>query len=58
MLDPLKKLSPDSGAYLNEAQYLGPDCQQAYFGSFHDRLAEVKNVYDLTHIFDCCKGVG
>jgi hypothetical protein len=42
MLDPLKKLSPGSGAYLNEAHYLEPDWQQTFYGSFYDRLARVK----------------
>jgi FAD/FMN-containing dehydrogenase len=58
MLDPLKKLSPGGGAYLNEAHYLEPDWQQTFYGSFYDRLAAVKNTYDPTHIFDCYKCVG
>lgn len=58
MLDPLKKLSPGGGAYLNEAHYLEPQWQQTFFGSFYDKLAEVKNQYDPTHIFDCWKCVG
>jgi FAD/FMN-containing dehydrogenase len=58
MLDPLKKLSPGGGAYLNEAHYMEPDWQQTYFGSFYDRLAGVKKKYDPTHIFDCYKCVG
>ncbi|CAI7666400.1 unnamed protein product [Penicillium pancosmium] len=58
MLEPLKKLSPGGGAYLNEAHYLEPQWQQTYFGSFYDRLLKVKNDYDPTHIFDCYKCVG
>ncbi|KAJ5725465.1 FAD binding domain-containing protein [Penicillium malachiteum] len=57
-VDPLKALSPGGGAYLNEASYLEPDWEQTYFGSFYDRLLEVKNQYDPTHIFDCWKCVG
>jgi hypothetical protein len=57
-LDPLKKLSPHGGAYLREAHYLRPNWQQTYFGSFYDRLAEVKKADDPTHIFDCYKCVG
>jgi FAD/FMN-containing dehydrogenase len=58
MLDPLKRLSPGGGAYLNEAHYLEPQWQQTYFGSFYDKLAKVKEHYDPTHIFDCWKCVG
>ncbi|KAH8655369.1 FAD binding domain-containing protein [Xylariales sp. PMI_506] len=58
LVDPLKKLSPGGGAYLNEAHYLEPDWEQTYFGSFYDRLVAVKNKYDPTHIFDCYKCVG
>ncbi|KAJ5738754.1 FAD binding domain-containing protein [Penicillium malachiteum] len=57
-VDPLKALSPGGGAYLNEASYLEPDWEQTYFGSFYDRLLEVKNRYDPTHIFGCWKCVG
>ncbi|KAJ5711288.1 FAD binding domain-containing protein [Penicillium malachiteum] len=57
-VDPLKALSLGGGAYLNEASYLEPDWEQTYFGSFYDRLLEVKNRYDPTHIFDCWKCVG
>jgi FAD/FMN-containing dehydrogenase len=57
-VDPLKKLSPGGGAYLNEASYLEPDWEYTYFGSFYDRLLDVKNRYDPTHIFDCWKCVG
>ncbi|KID83959.1 isoamyl alcohol oxidase [Metarhizium guizhouense ARSEF 977] len=58
LLDPLKKLSPGGGAYLNEAHYLEPDWQQTYFGSPYGKLLAVKNKYDPTHIFDCYKCVG
>jgi FAD/FMN-containing dehydrogenase len=58
MLEPLKELSPGGGAYLNEAHYLEPQWQQTYFGSFYERLLDVKNKYDPTHLFDCYKCVG
>ncbi|KAJ5915928.1 FAD binding domain-containing protein [Penicillium verhagenii] len=57
-VDSLKELSPGGGAYFNEASYLEPDWKQTYFGSFYDRLLDVKNRYDPTHIFDCWKCVG
>ena len=58
ILDPIKKLSPGGGAYLNEAHYMEPDWQETFFGSNYNRLLEVKNRYDPTHIFDCWKCVG
>jgi FAD/FMN-containing dehydrogenase len=58
MLEPLKKLSPGGGAYLNEAHWGEPDWQSTYFGSFYERLLEVKNKFDPAHIFDCYKCVG
>ena len=58
MLDPLKKLTPEGGAYFNEAHYEEPDWQTTFFGSNYDRLLEIKNRYDPTHIFDCWRCVG
>jgi len=58
MLDPLKKLTPGGGAYFNEAHYGEPEWEQTFFGANYERLLEVKNRYDPTHIFDCWKCVG
>lgn len=58
MLEPLKKLSPDGGAYFNEAHYGEPDWEKTFFGVNYGRLLEIKNKYDPTHIFDCWKCVG
>ena len=58
MLDPLKELSPGGGAYFNEAHYGEPDWQETFFGTNYNRLLEIKNQYDPTHMFDCWKCVG
>ena len=58
LVDPLKKLSPGGGAYLNEAHYEEPDWQDTFFGTNYNRLLEIKNQYDPTHMFDCWKCVG
>lgn len=58
LLDPLKKLSPGGGAYFNEAHYGEPDWQETFFGTNYNRLLEIKNQYDPTHMFDCWKCVG
>lgn len=58
MLDPLKKLSRGGGAYFNEAHWAEPDWEERFFGSNYNRLLEIKNRCDPTHIFDCWKCVG
>jgi hypothetical protein len=58
MLEPLKKLTPGGGAYFNEAHYGEPDWKETFFGVNYEKLLEVKNRYDPTHIFDCWKCVG
>jgi len=58
LLDPLKALSPGGGAYFNEAHYGEPSWEETFFGANYDRLLEIKNKYDPTHIFDCFKCVG
>lgn len=57
-LDPLKELTPGGGCYMNEASYLEPDWQRAFFGSNYDRLLSIKRRYDPSHLFDCYKCVG
>jgi FAD/FMN-containing dehydrogenase len=58
ILEPLKKLSPGGGAYLNEAHYGEPDWEATFFGENYGRLLQIKNRYDPTHMFDCWKCVG
>lgn len=58
MLDPLKALSPGSGAYFNEASLAEEEWEYTYFGDNYPRLLEIKQTYDPDHIFDCWKCVG
>jgi hypothetical protein len=58
ILEPLKELSLDGGAYFNEAHYGEPDWEETFFGENYGRLLDIKNTYDPTHIFDCWKCVG
>jgi hypothetical protein len=58
ILDPLKALSPGGGAYFNEAHWGEPDWEKTFFGDKYERLLEIKERYDSTHIFDCWKCVG
>lgn len=57
-MDRLRKITPDSGAYLNEADVLEPNPAEAYWGHHYDRLASIKKKYDPHHILDCWQCVG
>ncbi|KAH8691337.1 FAD binding domain-containing protein [Talaromyces proteolyticus] len=58
MTEPLKQLSPGGGAYFNEANYQELEWQETFFGANYNKLLEIKNKYDPTHLFDCWKCVG
>ncbi|KAF2648010.1 hypothetical protein K491DRAFT_264758 [Lophiostoma macrostomum CBS 122681] len=55
---PLRKLSPDTGAYFNEADYHQPDWQWAFFGEGYERLRSIKKKYDARNVFWCWQCVG
>jgi FAD/FMN-containing dehydrogenase len=57
-VEPLKKLTPSSGAYLNEGDFKEPEWQRTYFGENYDRLLEIKQRYDPRGLFKCWKCVG
>lgn len=54
----LRKLSPDTGAYFNEADFNQPDWQWAFFGENYERLREIKRKYDPGNVFWCKQCVG
>lgn len=54
----LRKLSPDTGAYFNEADSYEPRWQQAFFGEHYPRLLEVKRKYDPGNVLWCRRCVG
>ncbi|KAJ0413824.1 FAD binding domain-containing protein [Aspergillus carlsbadensis] len=56
--EPLRGLTPGGGSYQNEDSILVEDWKSTFFGSYYDRLLEIKNRYDPTHVFDCYKCVG
>ncbi|KAH6009483.1 hypothetical protein HBI84_051170 [Parastagonospora nodorum] len=58
LLGPVKALTPDGGAYLNEASYAEPEWQQTFFGDNYSRLLKIKEMYAPGHVFDCWKCVG
>ncbi|KAF7559013.1 hypothetical protein G7046_g5140 [Stylonectria norvegica] len=54
----LRRLAPDSGAYLNEAYVKEPDFQRAFWGSNYARLREIKHAVDPGDVFWCHVCVG
>lgn len=57
-VEPLKRLTPGGGCYVNEGHYLEPEWHETFFGANYPELLRVKNKYDPTHFFDCWKCVG
>jgi FAD/FMN-containing dehydrogenase len=54
----LRKLAPDSGAYVAESSFFQADWQRAYWGANYQRLREVKRAYDPDGLFYVHHGVG
>ncbi|KAK2759779.1 hypothetical protein FQN54_002513 [Arachnomyces sp. PD_36] len=54
----LKALSPNSGAYLNEADPTNPEWKNDYFGENYPRLLEIKRKWDPKGVFWCKPCVG
>jgi len=57
-MNQLRALVPDAGAYVSESNYFERGWQQAYWGSNHPRLAEIKSKYDPDGLFVVHNGVG
>ena len=54
----LRKVAPDSGAYLTEASYFQKDWQRAFWGPNYSRLRGIKAKYDPEGLFFIHHGVG
>ncbi|CAO2647653.1 Nn.00g085750.m01.CDS01 [Neocucurbitaria sp. VM-36] len=54
----LRKLSPETGAYFNEADSYEPEWQRAFFGEHYDRLISIKEKYDPHKVLWCRRCVG
>ena len=57
-VDILRTIVPNGGAYWSESNYFEKGFQQAYWGSNHPRLAEIKKKYDPDGLFFVHNGVG
>jgi hypothetical protein len=51
-------ITPDSGTYVNEADFNQPNWKVDFFGSNYDKLLAIKNEWDPTGVFYALKGVG
>lgn len=52
------QLAPQSGAYLNEADYFQKDWQRVFWGDNYSRLLKIKKKYDPQGLFYCHHCVG
>lgn len=55
---PIRRVTPDSGSYVNEADYFEPDWQRSFWGPHYDRLLAVKRRYDPDNVFRIHHAVG
>jgi hypothetical protein len=54
----LRRVTPGSGTYVNEADYFEPDWQRSFWGASYQRLLAVKQKYDPEGLFSCHHCVG
>jgi len=54
----MRALTPNSGAYQNEADVFEPNHEVSFWGSNYSKLVSIKNKYDPDHILDCWHCVG
>ena len=54
----LRKLAPDTGAYVNEADPHEPDFQHAFWGDNYKRLLKIKRNVDPDDVLWCHPCVG
>lgn len=54
----LRKLSPDTGAYFNEANPYEQEWQQSFWGGNYDELKDIKDKYDPNNVLWCRRCVG
>ncbi|KAF2795411.1 FAD binding domain-containing protein [Melanomma pulvis-pyrius CBS 109.77] len=54
----LRELSPDTGAYFNEADSYEPEWQESFWGSNYERLLNIKRKYDPHNLLWCQRCVG
>ncbi|UNI17859.1 hypothetical protein JDV02_004173 [Purpureocillium takamizusanense] len=54
----IESVTPDSGSYLNEADFRQPNWQQTFYGSSYEKLLAIKRKWDPESVLYALKGVG
>jgi len=57
-LEPLRKITPGSGSYMNEAHARAPQWKEDFFGANYDKLLSIKKKYDPKRLLKCNECVG
>ncbi|OAA76603.1 FAD-binding, type 2 [Akanthomyces lecanii RCEF 1005] len=55
---PVRKITPSSGAYINEASIFEPNFHESFWGTNYPRLAQIKRKVDPNDVFWCTPCVG
>ncbi|KAF8871190.1 FAD-binding domain-containing protein, partial [Infundibulicybe gibba] len=58
VMDPIRALTPGSGAYVNEADIYEPDFENSFWGPNYPKLLAIKQKYDPRGLLDCWQCVG
>ncbi|RLL95681.1 hypothetical protein CFD26_103832 [Aspergillus turcosus] len=58
LMDILRDIAPDSGAYMSEGDLLEPNQQEAFYGANYDPLYSLKQRYDPWGLFFALTAVG
>lgn len=57
-MERLRAVTPGSGAYMSEGDYIEPNFQTSFFGVNYDKLLSIKDKYDPDDVFYAYNGVG
>ncbi|KAF8871186.1 FAD-binding domain-containing protein [Infundibulicybe gibba] len=58
LMNPIRALTPGSGAYVNEADVYEPDFENSFWGPNYPKLLAIKQKYDPQGLLDCWQCVG
>ena len=58
LMQPLRDITPNSGAYWNEADMNEPNWEHTFWGDNYAALKEIKQKYDPHRMFRVWNGVG
>lgn len=58
LYQPLRDLTPNGGAYINEAFHFEKNWQKTFWGDNYDRLLQIKRRVDPDDVFWCAPCVG